>query len=64
MKLVFDENTNSVNICHTFLKKTVSMINKKYCKIQANIIDKIKKQYLGKYALEFGKIIKVFTDKH
>ena len=37
----------------------VPLINKKYCKIRANITTKIKEQYLGNYALEFGEIIKL-----
>ena len=39
------------------MNKTVSLINKKYCEIQAKITAKIKEQYLGKYALEFEEII-------
>ena len=39
-----------------WMNKTVPLVNKKYCKIRANITAKIKEQYLGKYALELRAI--------
>ena len=46
-----------------WMSKTVPLINKKYCKIQANITAKIKERYLGNYALEFREIITITMEE-
>ncbi len=39
------------------------MINKKYCKIRANVSAKIKEQYLGKYGTWMCEIINLFINQ-